>query len=63
VPFEFLGASWLKARDHDRELTALYGEWREPKTDWRTDRDSPAVTDRQPWSRPPYRWDGSVSDR
>jgi hypothetical protein len=60
--FEFLGRTWLKVRDHERELTALYGDWRTPQTDWRTDRDSPAVIARRDWTSPPYLWDGSVLD-
>ncbi len=61
-PFQLLGRRWLKARDHDRDLTALYGDWRTPQTDWRTDRDSPAVVSRRVWHRPPYRWDGDTTD-
>jgi len=42
-PFELVSRWWLKAKDHDLDLTALYGDWRTPRLDWRTDRDSPAV--------------------
>jgi hypothetical protein len=34
VPFTFLDREWLKVRDHEAELTALYGSWRVPDPDW-----------------------------
>jgi hypothetical protein len=40
--FHFLGRSWLKVRDHDAELTALYGDWRTPCSDWNY-LDGPAI--------------------
>jgi hypothetical protein len=46
---EFFGRRWMKPTDHDRALTALYGDWRTPRLDWRTDRDSPSIVAREPW--------------
>jgi hypothetical protein len=33
-PFDFLGRSWWKVADHDRELAELYGNWRVPDPTW-----------------------------
>lgn len=44
--FTFCRRRWLKAADHERELTALYGDWRTPRPDWDTVRDSPAIVSR-----------------
>lgn len=49
--FELCGRAWLKVKDHERELTRLYGEWRVPRPDWDTARDSPAVVARAPVQR------------
>lgn len=47
VPFELFGRTWLKSEDHERELTAMYGDWRTPKEDWHAERDSPAIVSRE----------------
>ena len=52
-PFDFLGRRWLKAKDHDKDLTALYGNWRVPDKNWDTGRDSPAITARDHYLPPP----------
>ncbi len=52
-PFELFGRTWLKSKDHDLELTAMYGDWRTPRSDWQTERDSPAVVAREE-NRFPY---------
>lgn len=31
APIEFLGRTWQKPADHDRFLTAVYGNWHEPR--------------------------------
>jgi hypothetical protein len=51
--FRFLGRSWLKVRDHDAELTALYGDWRTPCTDWNY-LDGPAIVSTEPWDDSGY---------
>jgi hypothetical protein len=33
-PFSFLGRTWLKHRDHELELTSLYGSWQIPDPSW-----------------------------
>lgn len=58
VPFELFGRTWLKPADHERELAAAYGDWWNPRTDWRTDRDSPSVTSREAHNAP----DADASD-
>lgn len=49
VPFNFLGRTWLKVADHDRELTAIYGNWRVPQTDWVGARDEKSIVGRERW--------------
>jgi hypothetical protein len=57
VPFTFLRRTWLKSEDHERELTAIYGDWRTPHPDhwWMNDR---AIVSREPWSQTVTDWDG-----
>ena len=62
APFSFLSRSWLKVRDHERELEALYGDWRVPRVDWRGEHDSPAIVRRRPWSNADPAWDGDLSE-
>ena len=33
-PFEFLGRTWLKPRNHDLLLSTCYGDWRTPDPTW-----------------------------
>jgi hypothetical protein len=63
VPFSFLSRSWLKVEDHERELEALYGDWRVPQTEWQGDRDRPAIVRRRPWIHPSPAWDGDLSSQ
>ncbi len=58
--FRFLGRAWLKVRDHDAELTALYGDWHTPCTDWDY-LDGPAIVATEPWDDSGY--DLSAADR
>ena len=51
VEFAFCARRWLKVKDHERELACLYGDWRTPRADWDTARDSPAVVAREPRRR------------
>ena len=51
VEFDFCGRRWLKVKDHERELACLYGDWRTPRPDWETARDSPAIVAREPRRR------------
>ncbi|HEY1520553.1 MAG TPA: hypothetical protein VGF91_29275 [Solirubrobacteraceae bacterium] len=46
--FYFLGRSWLKARNHDAEMTAMYGDWRTPDPDFDYLR-GPAIVATKPW--------------
>ena len=41
--FQFLGRTWRKVADHERELSILYGDWRTPNRSW--DYMSDSVTD------------------
>jgi hypothetical protein len=49
----FLGRSWLKPRDHELELTAMYGDWRtpDPSFNYLT---GPAVERTEPWDDSTY---------
>ncbi|MGH9107026.1 MAG: hypothetical protein ACRDZX_14580, partial [Acidimicrobiales bacterium] len=47
---ELFGRRWLKPKDHDLALTALYGDWRGWREDWETNRDSPSIVAREPWA-------------
>ena len=53
----YLGRTWLKARDHDVELTALYGDWRTPDKGWDYMK-APSVVAQRPWDDSDHRWDG-----
>ena len=50
-----VGRTWLKARDHDAELTANYGDWRTPEPGWDYMR-GPAIVRRFPWDDSDHRW-------
>ena len=52
--FRFLGRTWLKVRDHDAELTALYGDWRTPRPDWDY-MTGPSIVGRAPWDDSTFR--------
>jgi len=52
----FLDRTWLKVRDVDVELTALYGDWRTPAPGFAY-MDAPTIFDRRPWDDSSYtRW-------
>lgn len=51
----FLDRTWLKTRDHDAELTALYGNWRVPEPGWDY-LDGPAIVETGPWDPTGMRW-------
>ncbi len=48
-PFQFLGRSWLKPKDHEEFLTSTYGDWRTPDPGWSSS-DDPSIVASQPWS-------------
>lgn len=47
-PFEFLGRTWLKPRDHEMMLNHCYGDWRTPNPGWSMSDDRSIVT-RRAW--------------
>ncbi len=49
VPFDFLGRTWLRPADYERELEAHYGDWRTPRREWSYLEDDNAVVSRRPW--------------
>lgn len=60
-PLEMFDRRWLKVKDHELELEALYGDWRTPKADWQHVRDCPAIIAREPHRVPKPR-PGEPSD-
>jgi hypothetical protein len=58
-PIEFLGRRWLKPADHERELEAVYGDWRTPDPHW-SFLDDRAIVERRVWEHSNTNWDGSV---
>jgi hypothetical protein len=59
VPFEFLGRTWMKSADHEKDLEVTYGEWRIPDLTF-SFVDQPNIVDRQAWRHPGKEWDGST---
>lgn len=49
----FLDRTWLKPRDADFELTALYGDWRTPDADF-SYMEAPTIVGREPWDTSTY---------
>ena len=49
VSFDFLGRTWLRHADFERELEALYGDRRTPNEDWSYLENDHAVVARRPW--------------
>jgi hypothetical protein len=47
-PFEFLGRTWMKPRDHELMLRSSYGDWRTPDPAWNFLDDLSLVAQR-PW--------------
>lgn len=56
VPFEFLGRTWLRHDDFERELTWMYGDWHTPKKDWNYLSDDLAIVSRQVWTNTDTSW-------
>jgi hypothetical protein len=56
VPFEFLGRTWLRHEDHERELERMYGDWRTPQKDWDYLNDDMSVVARRPWTNTDTSW-------
>jgi hypothetical protein len=55
VPFHFVGRTWLKPADHERELAATYGDWRARNKRWWY-LDQPNIVEREPWLNDDYAW-------
>jgi hypothetical protein len=47
--FRFLGRTWLRPRDPERQLTAMYGDWRTPNPGWDYMR-GPNIVETHPWA-------------
>jgi hypothetical protein len=56
VPFEFLGRTWLRHDDFERELTWMYGDWHTPIKDWDYLSDDLAIVSRQVWTNTDTSW-------
>ena len=41
--FEFYGRTWLKPKNHEQYLTALYGDWKKPNKNFKHETESPSV--------------------
>jgi hypothetical protein len=60
--FRFLDRTWLKVRDADLELTALYGDWRTPRPSFDY-MEGPTIVRRAPWDASTYSLWGQVYGR
>ncbi len=56
VHFEFLGRSWLRHEDYERELELNYGDWRTPHSGWNYLSDGPNMVSTQPWVNTDTSW-------
>lgn len=56
VPFNFLGRTWLRHADYERELECLYGDWRTPQRDWDYLRDDESAVCSRPWTNADTSW-------
>jgi len=56
VPFDFLGRTWLRHADHERELESIYGDWRTPHHDWYYLEDDRAAVCHRPWVNTDTSW-------
>jgi hypothetical protein len=54
--FRFLGRDWLKPNDHDKLLTASYGDWLTPDPSWDPLEDDPSVLVRRRWNQTDWSW-------
>jgi hypothetical protein len=52
--FRFLERTWLKPRDPERQLTAMYGDWRTPNADWDYMR-GPNIVETHAWDNSTFR--------
>jgi hypothetical protein len=59
VSFEFLGRSWLRHADYERELESMYGDWKTPRRAWDYLEDDHAAVSRRPWLNTDASWSGS----
>lgn len=48
VTFDFLGRTWLRHADYERELEMMYGDWRTPQRDWDCVHDDKAAVCHRP---------------
>lgn len=60
VTFSFLGRTWLKVLDHEREFESLYGDWRTPGPGPRLG-EAPAVVRCTTWRPSEHGWTGDFS--
>jgi phosphorylcholine metabolism protein LicD len=49
APMPFLGREWRKPADHERYLTAVYGDWRTPRPEHNYRTDDRSVVAVEPW--------------
>jgi hypothetical protein len=56
MPFEFLGRTWLRHADFERELDLTYGDWRTPHSDWDYLRDGPNSISLKAWVNTDVLW-------
>ncbi len=56
VPFSFLGRTWLRPAEHERELEAMYGDWRTPHPGWDYLDDDRAAFSREAWTNTDTTW-------
>jgi LicD family len=56
VPVEFLGRTWLRPADSERELEFMYGDWRTPQRKWNYLQDGRNGVDRKPWVNADTSW-------
>ncbi len=59
--FRFLRRRWRKHADHERELSAHYGDWRTPDPSWGYLGDG-CIVSREPWQRPNSAWQGDLEE-
>lgn len=58
-PIQFLGRTWLKPLDHEKELQVMYGDWRTPDPSWSFLHDQ-AIVERHPWHDTDSHWDADA---
>ena len=61
VPFSFIGRTWLKQEDHERELRAMYGSWRIPDPTW-SYLNAPDIVARRVSRHRHFDWPGGARD-